>query len=325
MNVLVTGGAGYIGSHAVRELTRSGHEVFTLDNLVYGHREFVPSERLTIGEVGNSDLLSRIFTDHKIEAVMHFAAYAYVGESVTDPAKYYNNNVGSTLSLLDAVRRFGIRYFVFSSTCATYGEPQSMPLDEYHPQNPINPYGRTKLMVEKIIADYGNAYGLKSVCLRYFNAAGADPEGGIGEDHDPETHLIPLILDAALKRRPSITVFGYDYPTKDGTCIRDYIHVTDLARAHVLALDYLVRNGASDAFNLGNGRGFSVQEVINTAGRVTGLPIPVKRGEKRAGDPAVLIGSSAKAISTLGWKPEFDSLEAILDTAWRWHQQRFEK
>ena len=321
--ILVTGGAGYIGSHAVRQLKKAGYKTLILDNLVFGHREFVNADELIVGDLSDQNLLTNVFSENKIDAVMHFAAYAYVGESVENPSKYYRNNVGSTLNLLDTMIAHDVRTFIFSSTCATYGEPVEIPITESHPQSPINPYGRTKLMVENILHDYDRAYELKSVCLRYFNAAGADPDGGIGEDHDPETHLIPLVLDAALGIRPAITVFGYDYPTEDGTCIRDYIHVTDLADAHVLALKYLTQKKQSDFFNLGNGNGFSVSHVIESAKQITQRPIPAAKGTRRAGDPAVLIGSSDKAHRVLGWQPKFNTLDQIISTAWNWHQQRF--
>lgn len=321
--ILVTGGAGYIGSHAVRQLKKAGFKTVILDNLVFGHREFVEPDELITGDLSDKNLLNKIFSENRFDVVMHFAAYAYVGESVENPSKYYNNNVGGTLSLLDTMVAHNVKKFVFSSTCATYGEPVALPITEAHPQSPVNPYGQTKLIVEKILRDFDTAYGLKSVCLRYFNAAGADPDGGIGEDHTPETHLIPLVLDAAAGIRPAITVFGYDYPTEDGTCIRDYIHVTDLADAHILALKYLSDKQQSDFFNLGNGTGFSVNEVITTAEKVTGKTVPVIRGQRRAGDPAVLIGSSEKARSLLGWQPRFNDLDRIISTAWKWHQSRF--
>lgn len=323
LKILVTGGAGYIGSHAVRRLKKAGYTPIVLDNLVFGHREFVDPTELVVGDLSNIALLNKVFSENKIDAVIHFAAYAYVGESVQNPSKYYHNNVGCTLSLLDAMVAHNVKKFVFSSTCATYGEPVTIPITESHPQSPINPYGQTKLMVEKILHDYDTAYELKSICLRYFNAAGADPEGGIGEDHTPETHLIPLVLDAAAGIRPSITVFGQDYPTADGTCIRDYIHVTDLADAHVLALQYINKKKQSEFFNLGNGSGFSVNQVITAAEKITARTIPVIRGERRAGDPAVLIGSSDKANKILGWQPKFNDLHQILSTAWQWHQSRF--
>jgi UDP-glucose 4-epimerase len=323
MAILVTGGAGYIGSHAVRRLKKAGYETLVLDNLVYGHSEFAAPGELIVGDLEDQTLLETIFSQHKIEAVMHFAAYAYVGESVQNPGKYYRNNVACTLNLLDAMVAHGVKQLIFSSTCATYGEPEEIPITETHPQRPINPYGQSKLMVEQILKDYDHAYGLRSVRLRYFNAAGADPDGGIGEDHDPETHLIPLVLDAAIGKRESVSIFGTDYDTPDGTCVRDYIHVTDLAEAHVLGLRYLQNGGATDVFNLGNSRGFSVREVIDTARKVTGREIKVVEGGRRAGDPAELVGSAEKIKRVLGWKPQFASLEKIIETAWVWHQTRF--
>jgi UDP-glucose 4-epimerase len=323
MNILVTGGAGYIGSHAVRRLKKLGYTVVILDNLVYGHEELAQGCPLIVGDLDNRDLLKKLFSENSFDAVMHFAAYAYVGESVEEPSKYYRNNVFSTLNLLDVMREHHVKAFIFSSTCATYGEPEEIPITETHPQHPINPYGQSKLMVEQILRDYDKAYNLKFVALRYFNAAGADAEGGIGEDHSPETHLIPLTLDAAMKRRSHITIYGIDYPTPDGTCIRDYIHVTDLADAHILGLKYLLNGGKSEVFNLGNGNGFSVREVIETASRLTGLQIPIVEGARRVGDPARLIGSAAKARAILGWSPESADLETIISTAWAWHQHRF--
>ncbi len=323
--ILVTGGAGYIGSHAVLALQQSGYEVVILDNLVYGHQDFVDRQlhsELVVGDTNDRTLLDNLFRKHNFAAVMHFAAYAYVGESVQTPDKYYRNNVVGTLTLLEAMQDAGIKQFVFSSTCATYGNPQQIPITEDHPQNPINPYGATKLMVERILQDFDVAYGLKSVCFRYFNAAGADPEGRLGEDHNPETHLIPLVLMAALGKRPSVSIFGLDYPTPDGTCIRDYIHVSDLATAHVLGLNYLLKGGDSDVFNLGNGNGFSVKQVIDTARQVTGREIAVVESDRRPGDPPILVGSSAKAMNILGWQPQYADLENILTHAWQWHQQR---
>lgn len=323
MKVLVTGGAGYIGSHAVRALKQAGDEVVVLDNLIYGHKELAQGEPLIVGDLRDEALLRRVFSEHRFDAVMHFAAYAYVGESVQNPAKYYRNNVASTLNLLDAMREANVHLFIFSSTCATYGEPKEIPIPETHPQNPINPYGASKLMVERILQDYDRAYGLNYVSLRYFNAAGADEAGDIGEDHNPETHLIPLTLDAALGRRDHITIYGADYDTPDGTCVRDYIHVSDLAQAHLLGLRYLANGGKSDVFNLGNGNGFSVREVIETAEKVTGKAIRVVEGERRAGDPARLVGCAEKAKAILGWEPKFTRLETIVATAWKWHQRRF--
>jgi UDP-glucose 4-epimerase len=323
--ILVTGGAGYIGSHAVLALLQAGYEVIILDNLVYGHRDLVEKVlqvELVVGDTSDRALLDQLFQSRDIAAVMHFSAYAYVGESVTDPAKYYRNNVVGTLTLLEAMQAASVNKFVFSSTCATYGVPRVIPIPENHPQNPINPYGATKLMVERILSDFATAYGFKSVIFRYFNAAGADPHGKLGEDHNPETHLIPLILQTALGKRESISVFGTDYPTDDGTCIRDYIHVNDLADAHVLGLEYLLRGGDSEVFNLGNGNGFSVKEVIETAKSITGRDIKVVECDRRPGDPPVLIGSSDKARKILNWQPQYSSLKEIISHAWQWHQQR---
>jgi len=323
--VLVTGGAGYIGSHAVKALLQDGYHVLILDNLVYGHRDLVEQVlqvELIQGDIQDIPLLNSIFQRYKVEVVMHFSAYAYVGESVTDPAKYYRNNVVGTLSLLEAMLGASIDKFVFSSTCATYGVPQFIPLTEEHPQHPINPYGATKLMVERIISDFDVAYGLKSVSFRYFNAAGADPSGILGEDHNPETHLIPLVLQTALGKRSSISIFGTDYPTPDGTCIRDYIHVTDLANAHILGLEYLLQGGTSTVFNLGNGNGFSVREVIAAGEEVTGNNIPITECDRRPGDPPILIGSSEKAKKILGWQPVYPDIKEIVSHAWNWHQKR---
>jgi UDP-glucose 4-epimerase len=323
--ILVTGGAGYIGSHAVLALKEKGYDVVILDNLVYGHRDVVENNlkvELIVGETTDRALLDQIFNTRNIAAVMHFAAYAYVGESVENPAKYYQNNVVGTLTLLEAMQQAGINQFVFSSTCATYGIPETVPIPETHPQNPINPYGESKLMVERILKDFDTAYGLKSVSFRYFNAAGADPQGRTGEDHNPETHLIPLILLTALGKRNAIKIFGTDYPTRDGTCIRDYIHVTDLAQAHVLGLEYLLNGGESEVFNLGNGNGFTVREMIATAKEVTQTDFTVEETDRRPGDPAMLVGSSEKARQVLGWQPEYANLSQIIDHAWQWHQKR---
>ncbi|MBD2211179.1 UDP-glucose 4-epimerase GalE [Nostoc linckia FACHB-104] len=323
--ILVTGGAGYIGSHTVLALKRAGYDVVILDNLVYGHRDLVEQVlqvELVAGDTADRPLLDKLFQTHNITAVMHFSAYAYVGESVTDPAKYYRNNVLGTLVLLEAMLAASVKKFVFSSTCATYGVPEVVPIPENHPQNPINPYGATKLMVERILSDFDVAYGLKSVRFRYFNAAGADPTGLLGEDHNPETHLIPLVLLTALGKRESISIFGTDYPTPDGTCIRDYIHVSDLADAHVLGLEYLLKDNDSEVFNLGNGLGFSVREVISAAEDVTGLTIPVKECDRRPGDPPSLIGSSEKARKILGWQPQYPGIKDIVLHAWQWHQKR---
>lgn len=323
--ILVTGGAGYIGSHAVLALQQAGYQVVVLDNLVYGHRDIVEQVlqvKLVVGDTNDRALLDRLFANHEIAAVMHFAAYAYVGESVTQPDKYYRNNVTGTLTLLEAMVAASVKQFVFSSTCATYGVPTIVPIPEDHSQNPINPYGATKLMVERILADFGPAYDFRSVSFRYFNAAGADPQGRLGEDHQPETHLIPLVLMAALGHRESIAIFGTDYPTPDGTCIRDYIHVTDLAQAHVLGLEYLLKGGQSEVFNLGNGSGFSVKEVIETARQVTGKNIVAVEHDRRPGDPPALVGSGEKARAMLGWSPEYADLHKILIHAWQWHQKR---
>jgi UDP-glucose 4-epimerase len=323
--ILVTGGAGYIGSHAVLALKRAGYGVVVLDNLVYGHRDLVEKVLqvdLTVGDINDRPLLDELFAKYDIAAVMHFSAYAYVGESVTTPDKYYRNNVVATLTLLEAMQAASIHKFVFSSTCATYGVPKTVPIPEDHPQNPINPYGATKLMVERILADFDVAYGLKSVCFRYFNAAGADPTGLLGEDHDPETHLIPLVLQTALGKRQSVSIFGTDYDTPDGTCIRDYIHVTDLADAHILGVEYLLQGGDSTIFNLGNGNGFSVREVIDTAKQVTGKEIKVVESDRRPGDPPALVGSGEKARKILGWNPQYPELDKIISHAWEWHQKR---
>ena len=323
--ILVTGGAGYIGSHAVLALQKAGYSVVILDNLVYGHQDIVDTvlnTKLIVGDTNDRTLLDEIFSTHKIDAVMHFAAYAYVGESVSDPGKYYRNNVTGTLTLLDAMVDAGIKKFVFSSTCATYGVPKAVPIVEEHPQDPINPYGATKLMVERMLADFDQAHELKAVCFRYFNAAGADPEGRLGEDHNPETHLIPLVLQTALGTRESISIFGTDYPTPDKTCVRDYIHVSDLADAHVLGMEYLLNGGDSAKFNLGNGNGFSVKEVIEAARAVTGHAIPAVECDRRPGDPPSLVGSAEKARTILGWNPQYPDIESIIKHAWAWHQQR---
>ena len=323
--ILVTGGAGYIGSHAVLALKQAGYEVVILDNLVYGHRDLIEQVlkvELIEGDTGDRDLLDKLFKSRDIAAVMHFSAYAYVGESVSNPAKYYRNNVIGTITLLEAMLAASVKKFVFSSTCATYGVPETVPIPEDHPQNPINPYGATKLMVERILSDFNEAYDLKSVRFRYFNAAGADPSGQLGEDHNPETHLIPLVLQTALGKRESISIFGTDYPTDDGTCVRDYIHVSDLADAHVLGLEYLLKGGDSTFFNLGNGNGFSVKEVIETARQITGKEIKAIECDRRPGDPPALIGSADKARKVLGWKPQYTSIKDIMTHAWEWHQKR---
>jgi len=323
--ILVTGGAGYIGSHAVLALQQAGYEVIVLDNLSYGHRELVEDVlhvKLIVGDTSDRALLDQIFANHNIAAVMHFAAYIAVGESVVEPAKYYRNNVSGTLTLLEAMLDASIKKFIFSSTCALYGEPKTVPIPEDHPFDPISPYATSKLMVEQMLSDFDAAYGLKSVRFRYFNAAGADPNGLLGEDHAPETHLIPLVLLTALGKRDSVSIFGTDYSTRDGTCVRDYIHVADLAEAHVLGLDYLLKGGDSQVFNLGNGNGFSVREVIETAKQVTGREIKVVESNRRPGDPPILVGSSDKARSILGWNPKYPNVNEIITHAWQWHQKR---
>lgn len=319
MAILVTGGAGYIGSATVEMLRAQKREVVILDNLVYGHREAVFSDTpFYEGSIGDVELVKRILSEHDIEACIHFAAYAYVGESVTKPSVYYENNVVQGLRFLTTLTEAGMKRIVFSSSCATYGEPQRLPLDETHPQHPTSPYGMTKLMFEHIMHDFDTAYGLRFVALRYFNACGATPQRG--EDHDPETHLIPLVLWTAQGKRPHISVFGSDYDTPDGTCVRDYIHITDLASAHLAALDYLQNDGASTAINLGNGLGYSVLEVIETAREITGKHIEVKMEPRRAGDPSHLIADAKKAREVLGWQTRYPSLKEIIGTAWEWHE-----
>jgi UDP-glucose 4-epimerase len=323
--ILVTGGAGYIGSHAVLALKQAGYNVVIFDNLEYGHQELVDSVlgvELFVGDTRDRSSLDRVFATHKIDAVMHFAAYIAVGESVEKPGMYYENNVVGTLNLLEAMRAANIHKLVFSSTCAVYGIPETTPIVEDCPFAPISPYATSKLMVENILSDFDTAYGFKSVRFRYFNASGADPSGRLGEDHTPETHLVPLVLFAAMGKREHISVYGTDYPTPDGTCIRDYIHVQDLATAHVLGLAYLLAGGDSQVFNLGNGNGYSVKEVIETAKKVTGKEIKVVYGDRRAGDPSILVGSSDRVRKVLGWNPEFPKLEDIIAHAWQWHQKR---
>lgn len=321
MKVLVLGGAGYIGSHTVKALCEENIDVVVADNLVTGHIEAVDSRaKFYKGDIRDINFLDDLFSKEKIDAVIHFAAYSLVGESVTDPLKYYDNNLCGTKVLLESMVKNNVDKIVFSSTAATYGEPENIPILESDRTEPTNPYGETKLSMEKMFKWTANAHGLRFVSLRYFNACGADESGKIGEAHNPETHLIPIILQVPNGQREFVSIFGNDYPTKDGTCIRDYIHVTDLAQAHILAVKYLMNGGNSDIFNLGNGVGFSVREVIETARKVTGHPIPVKDVERRAGDPAQLIASSEKAKKVLGWKPEHDSLEEIIASAWNWHK-----
>lgn len=319
MAILVTGGAGYIGSVVVDDLKAKGAEIVVVDNLSRGRREAVaPEIKFYEGDTGDAKLIGRICTENEIEAVMHFAAFAYVGESVEKPSIYYQNNTMQTLRLLDELITNGVKQFVFSSTCATYGEPQYVPIDEVHAQRPTNPYGWSKLFVEQAMKDYDEAYGLKFVALRYFNACGATDL--LGEHHEPETHLIPLVLDAAAGIRPNISVFGDDYPTPDGTAIRDYIHVLDLSQAHLLALKHLQNGGKSEFINLGNGTGFSVLEVIETSRKITGKAINFIVQPRRAGDPSRLIADSTKAKEMLGWNPQFADLETIIGSAWSWHQ-----
>lgn len=319
-NILVMGGAGYIGSHTVKHLMKNGYNCIVADNLVYGHEEAVLTPNFEKADLLNKESLDKVFTKYKIDAVVHFAAYTYVGESVENPQKYFENNVVGTLNLLEAMLKHGVKKIVFSSTCATYGNPKYMPLDEKHGQNPINAYGRTKFFIEQIFNDYEKAYGLKHIALRYFNAAGCSPDGEIGESHNPETHLIPLVLKAIKGERQSIKVFGSDYDTSDGTCIRDYIHVEDLAEAHKLALEKL--DEFSGCINLGTGIGTSVKEIINAAEKVTGLKCPVEYVERRAGDPAKLYASNDYALKILGWKPKYTEIEDIIRTAWGWELNR---
>ena len=319
MNILVTGGAGYIGSQACKALAQAGYTPITYDNLVCGHRWAVKWGPLEEGNIADHARLNEVIAKYQPVAVMHFAAYAYVGESVEDPGKYYRNNVAGTLTLLEVMRDHGIDKFIFSSTCATYGIPETVPISEDHPQRPINPYGASKLMIERMLQDFDVAHGLRSISLRYFNAAGADPDGEIGEAHDPETHLIPLVLDAAAGKRSAITIFGDDYETPDGTCTRDYIHVADLADAHVLALKALEDGAKTTSYNLGNGHGFSVKEVIETAVRVSRKTVPVEIGQRRPGDPTKLVGDSTRIRSELAWNPRFAELQLMIASAWHWY------
>lgn len=320
MNVLVCGGAGYIGSHTVYELIEQGHSAVVADSLIKGHKAAVHKDaKLYIGDLRDSDFLDKVFSENKIDAVIDFAAFSLVGESVSEPLKYFDNNVYGTIRLLEAMNRAGVKKIVFSSTAATYGEPESIPISETDKTVPTNPYGESKLAVEKILKWSDNAYGIKYTALRYFNAAGAHISGSIGEDHTPESHLIPIILQAAQGVREKIAIFGTDYDTEDGTCVRDYIHVTDLADAHIKALERLERGGESAIYNLGNGTGFSVRQVIDEAKRVTQRPIKVTEEARRPGDPSTLIASSQKAMDELGWRPRYNTLEKIIETAWKWH------
>lgn len=320
--ILVVGGAGYIGSHMVKMLCQAGCEVTIFDNLSTGYRDAVVGGRFVLGDLANRNQLDELLKTHRFDGVMHFASYIQVGESMRDPSKYYRNNVTHTQNLLDAMIANRVRYFIFSSTAAIFGEPQQLPIPETHPKQPINPYGRSKWMVEQMLMDYDTAYDLKSTCLRYFNAAGADPEGEIGERHDPETHLIPLILQAVSGRRSAVTVFGTDYDTPDGTCIRDYIHVNDLCEVHSLALQRLWDTEQSTVYNLGNGSGFSVRQVIDTAAQVTGRQVPVEYGDRRIGDPARLVADATQAQQALQWRPRYGDLATIVEHAWGWERKQ---
>jgi len=320
-NILVVGGAGYIGSHMCKYLSKNGYLPIVLDNLSRGHEKAVKWGPLIEGSISDRNILKRVFSEHRIDAVMHYAAYSYVGESVTDPSMYYQNNLADTICLLSEMVEAEIKNIVFSSSCAVYGEPEEIPITENHPKNPVNPYGWTKYMVEQVLNDFKYAYGVESVSLRYFNAAGADPDGELGEDHNPETHLIPIAIQAALGKREEIRIYGNNYPTHDGTCIRDFIHVEDLAESHLLALNRLLNGKGGGTYNLGNGEGYSVREVIDITRRITGKPIRDRVVDRRDGDPAVLVGSSDKAKNELGWNPRFPDLESIVETAWHWHQK----
>ncbi len=322
MNILVCGGAGYIGSHMVKMLAGEGHAVTTFDNLCTGHRRAVKWGEFVEGDLLDTRALERLFADNSFDAVMHFSARSLVGESVQQPLLYYRNNVAGTLNLLEAMHEAGVDRFVFSSTAATFGNPVQEKIDETHPQSPINPYGHSKLMVETMLADSAAAWGLRSVSLRYFNAAGADPEGEIGEAHDPETHLIPNVLKAALDPEKRLKVFGSDYPTPDGTCVRDYIHINDLCRAHLQALRFMDDHDGAHGFNLGNGEGFSILEILRAAEEVTGRPIPYDQAERRPGDPPTLVADSTRARAELGWTPEYTDIREIIRTAWAWHERQ---
>ncbi len=319
--ILIVGGAGYIGSHMVWYLGKMGRETLTFDNLSSGHSDAVLSGELIVADLNDRENLDKVFRDHEIETVIHFASSIQVGESMSNPAKYYHNNIINGINLLDSMVANGVKQLIFSSTAAIFGDPTYTPIDEQHPKNPINTYGKTKLIFEQILEDYDRAYDLKSVCLRYFNAAGNEPDGLLGERHEPETHLIPLVLEAAAGKRPDITVFGKDYETPDGTCIRDYVHVLDLADAHFLALEYLNNGGQSQCFNLGNGNGYSVAEVIETVEKVTGRKVPVRHGARREGDPAILVANSSKIKNALGWEPKYSALSEIIQHAHKWQSK----
>ncbi|MCX7820449.1 MAG: UDP-glucose 4-epimerase GalE [Brevinematales bacterium] len=321
MAILVAGGAGYIGSHTVKLLYKKGYDVIVYDNLSKGYREFVKWGKFVQGDIADSIKLKEVFNSYKIDAVMHFCAFIEVGESVVEPEKYYKNNLVNTINLLNTMKEMNVKKFIFSSTAAIFGEPEHIPIKEDDRKNPINPYGKSKLFVEQILEDYEKAYNFNSICFRYFNAAGADPEGEIGEAHNPESHLIPLVFDAAIGKREYVKIYGTDYPTKDGTCIRDYIHVNDLAEAHILGLEYLLNQNKSEKFNLGSGEGYSVKEIIDTVKKVTGKDFKVIETERRAGDPPVLIANSSKAKGILGWERKF-SLNEIISSAWEWHKKK---
>ncbi len=325
MKVLVVGGAGYIGSHMVKLLGMRGCQITVFDDLSFGHADAVLFGDLIVGDLGDTEALEKLFSTHSFDVVMHFASSILVGESVVDPAKYYRNNFTNTQNLLDTMVKYAVKQFVFSSTAAIFGEPEYTPIDEKHSKLPINPYGRSKWMVEQMLEDYDRAYGMKSTCLRYFNACGADPEGELGERHDPETHLIPLILQAASGERKNITVFGRDYDTPDGTCIRDYIHISDLCQAHWLAIQQLLSSNKSKRYNLGNGRGFSVQQVIDVCEKITGKEFTVIDGERREGDPNVLVADAKLIQKELGWVPQYPSLEEIVQHAWEWERRKYGK
>ena len=320
-NILIVGGAGYIGSHVVRELNENNYKVIVYDNLSEGHKESVIGNDFILGEINDCNTLNNVFENNKIDAVMHFSAYAYVGESVENPEKYYKNNVCATINLLSTMLKYNVKNIVFSSTCATYGIPAYIPIDEKHPQNPINPYGNSKVMVEKILSDYNNAYGLKYIALRYFNAAGAHPDGSIGESHRIETHLVPLVLKTLTKEKDAVHIFGGDYDTPDGTCVRDYIHVCDLATAHRNALEILLSGSESKCLNLGTGVGVSVKEIISVCEKVTGMKVPVVMSDRRPGDPPVLTASNYYAKQILNFNPKFDIYETV-KTAWEWEKKR---
>lgn len=319
MAILVTGGLGYVGCHSVKQLVDRGEQVICLDNLIFGHKEAACGSEIVVGDIGDQALLREIFSKNKVDAVMHFAGFRDVGESVADPQKYYINNISKSVAMLQVMLEFDVKMMIFSSSAATFGEPEIVPIPEDHPKNPTSPYGRSKLVLEQILKEYEQAYGLRSIWLRYFNASGADPSGLIGEDHKPEQHLIPLVIQVALGQREQISMFGTDYPTPDGTCVRDYVHVSDLAQAHLLGLDALRDGKETTAYNMGNGNGYSVMEVIRMVEKVTGKPIKTVAAERRPGDPAVLVASSEKIIGELGWKPNYPDLETIVRTAWDWH------